>query len=111
MGAEGYKASESAVQSVVVNTKVTLNLSTTDLRLGREVTFSGAVSPAHLGSVTLTITQPNGQVVTRTADLRSSSYSFKYKPPARGDYTVVASFAAHDDHGEGKSDKKPFRVR
>ena len=109
-GAEGYKASESQVQSVKVKVGVTLNLSTTNLRLGREVTLSGAVSPAHSGSVTLTITRSTGQVVTQTATLRNSTYSFKYKPPARGDYTVVARFAGDADHAAGESAPRTFRV-
>ena len=109
VGAEGYKASE-ALQSVQVKVGVTLNSSTTSLALGRELTLSGAVSPAHSGSVTLTITRSTGQVVTQSATLKDSRYSFKYKPPARGDYTVVARFAGDADHAAGQSAPRTFRV-
>ena len=112
-GSAGYKASESATQQVLVQARVTLNASTTSLRLGREVTFSGTVSPAHPGQ-RVTVTVRNATTGATVATLSptlssSSSYSVRYKPPARGNYSVVASFS-DADHALGQSPLREFRV-
>ena len=115
VGAEGYKASESATQQVLVQARVTLNASATSLRLGREVTFSGTVSPAHPGQrVTVTVVRNTATGSTTVATLSptltsNSSYSVRYKPAVRGNYSVVASFS-DADHALGQSAPRSFSV-
>jgi hypothetical protein len=109
-GTEGYKASQAA-QSVQVKVGVTLNQSTASFRLGQTVTLSGAVSPAHSGTVRLTIDRPGTLAdQVQNVTLNRSSYSFKYKPTVRGDYTVVAHFAGDADHAAGQSAPRTFRA-
>jgi hypothetical protein len=112
-GSGGYKPSESATQRVLVQARVTLNASATSLRLGREITFSGTVSPAHPGQrVTVTVRNATGTVVaTLNPTLTSnSSYSVRYKPAVRGNnYSVVASFS-DADHALGQSAPRSFNV-
>ena len=113
-GSAGYKGSESATQQVLVQVRVTLNASTTSLALGREITFSGTVSPAHPGQqVTVTVRNASGATVAtlRPTLTSNSSYSVRYKPTARGtNYTVVARFAGDADHAAGQSAPRTFRV-
>ena len=114
-GSGGYKPSESATQQVQVQARVTLNASATSLRLGREVTFSGTVSPAHPGQrVTVTVVRNTATGSTTVATLSptltsNSSYSVRYKPAVRGNYSVVASFS-DADHARGESAPRSFSV-
>jgi hypothetical protein len=114
-GSGGYKPSVSATQQVLVQARVTLNASTTSLRLGREVTFSGTVSPAHPGQrVTVTVVRTTTTGSTTVATLSptltsNSSYSVRYKPAVRGSYSVVASFS-DADHALGQSAPRSFNV-
>lgn len=91
-------------------TNTSLNVATTALKLGKSRTISGAVGPAQPGGkVTLTIRKPGFDVV-RTLNLTGSRYSFTYRPPVLGNYSVQVSFAQDADSLASKSAVKNFRV-
>ena len=86
------------------------NVATTALKLGKSRTISGSVGPAQPGGkVTLTIRKPGFDVV-RTLNLMGSRYSFTYRPPVLGNYSVQVSFAQDADSLASKSVVKKFRV-
>ncbi len=108
--ASGLPASASGEVRVNVRAVVSLNTATTDLKLGYSRTISGAVAPAHAGTVTLTIRRDGAVLATKTLTLSSSKYSFNYKPPSRGTYSFTATFAGDTDHLGATSISKGFRV-
>jgi hypothetical protein len=100
--AAGMQASASLAAKVTVATKLSLNLSSTNLVVGQTTTFSGAVTPtaatAKGGSVQLTIRR-NGTVVQTSGTGVSNTtgtYSWTYKPSSTGQYTVQASYTSPD---------------
>ena len=106
----------SAVKQVVVQaapvkaaSSISLNAGAVNAKLGQQRTISGAVTPAHAGTVKLTIRKPGADVV-RNLPLRSSRYSFSYKPPVVGAYTVQVSFAGDGDHLASTSPVRRFSV-
>lgn len=88
---------------------VSLNLSTATVRLGATKAISGAVAPAHTGSVKVTIKRDGKQVLARNLPLSGSRYSLRYKPNAVGSYSVTVSFAGDADHKPSAATKS-FRV-
>ena len=95
-----------------VNVKVVVSLSTTraNLELGDSKTISGSVSPAHTGSLKLTIERNGRRLTTRTVPLASTGYSFTYKPTRTGTYAVFARFGSDTDHLGSTSMKRSFKV-
>ncbi len=89
---------------------VSERLSTDRLKLGEALTFSGAVSPAHDGKVTLIFHRDGAAWAEKSVDLEDSRYSFRYKPDAAGEYTVIARYPAHADHLGNTSPKRSFEV-
>lgn len=102
--------STASVTNVRVKALVSLNAATQGLKLGKSRTISGAVAPAHTGTVKLTIKRNGKQVLSKSLPLKSSRYSYSYKPRAAGSYSVVASFAGDADHLGGGSPVKIFKV-
>lgn len=91
-------------------TSTSLSVPRSALKLGKSRTISGVVSPVQPGGrVTLTIRKPGADLV-RTLTLRGSRYSFTYRPPAVGRYSVQASFAKDADSLASKSATRSFKV-
>ena len=109
--ASRLNASTSDSKTVEEKVGVTLKVSSTTVKLGRKVTISGAVSPAHTGSVQLTIKRGKKVLVNqKSVPLNSSSlYKTPFKPTGTGSYTVIVSFAGDDDH-LGNTATKKFKV-
>jgi hypothetical protein len=92
-------ASASNTELVEVKVGLTLKVSRTTVKLGKKAIIFGAVSPAHTGSVQLTIKRGTAVVLTKSVPLDSSSlYKLGYKPKRTGSYSVTANFAADNDH-------------
>jgi thermitase len=106
----GLPSSTSTARRVEVKVLVSLSMDTTNLKLGRSRTISGAVSPTHIGSVKLTIKRNGALLTTQTVTLSSSKYSFTYKPPSTGTYAVSASFDSDADHLGSTSVERSFKV-
>lgn len=87
---------------------VSLNVSSSTIGIGQRNMISGIVRPSHSGRVTLTIRKPGADLV-RNLPLRGSRFSFNYKPPVAGRYTVSVRFAGDADH-RPSSASKSFRV-
>ncbi|MDP9438521.1 MAG: S8 family serine peptidase, partial [Actinomycetota bacterium] len=86
-GSSGLPPSTSTARRVNVKALVSQSTTTTNLKLGRGRTIYGAVTPAHAGSVKLTIRRNGSVVSTRSLTLSSSRYGFVYKPPSTGTYS------------------------
>jgi subtilisin family serine protease len=100
----------SEIRRANVSVRVSLALPTRDLQLGRSRTASGAVIPAHTGTVRMVISR-NGDVITRkTLALSDSRYQSTYKPTRPGDYSIFTVRFADDDHLGARSPAKGFRV-
>jgi hypothetical protein len=103
-------ASTSGSQMVNVRVRVSLGVSSSDLKLGRSRVVSGTVSPAHGGSVRLVVKR-NGSIIERkSATLNDSRYRFGYKPTRPGRYTFYAIFPKDADHLGNRSVERGFRV-
>ncbi len=89
---------------------VSVSTATTRLKLGRTQTISGSVSPAHTGSIRLTIERNGRLLSTKTVALAETGYRFSYKPPRAGTYAVSASLGSDTDHLGGTSVWRTFRV-
>ncbi|HET7479640.1 MAG TPA: hypothetical protein VFJ72_09020 [Rubrobacteraceae bacterium] len=106
----GLKATEAMVV-VKVKAMIGLNVAATNLKLGNSRVISGSVAPAHAGVVKLTIKRNGAPVLAnKSLSLKSSRYSFSYKPPRAGLYTVSVSFAGEADHLGGTSPVRSFKV-
>lgn len=102
--------SMSPVLRTNVRVKVSLAVLGRDLKLGRSRVISGSVRPAHNGTVRLVIRR-NGTVIARqTLPLTDSRYRFSYQPPRRGTYRFTTLRYADEDHLNGRSRTKGFRV-
>jgi thermitase len=106
----GLPPSASTARHVSVKALVSQSTATTDLKLGRGRTIYGAVTPAHAGSVKLTIRRNGSVVSTRSLTLSSSRYGFVYKPPSTGTYSFSASFGGDTDHLGNTSAARSFKV-
>lgn len=103
-------AATSESRKVNVRVRVSLGVSSGDLKLGRSRVVSGAVTPTHGGSVRMVV-QRNGNVVERrNVRLNDSRYRFTYKPERPGRYSFRATYPADDDHLGAASPTKGFRV-
>jgi hypothetical protein len=80
------------------------------VKLGGSLTVTGAVAPAHEGTVTLLIRRDGKALAEKSADLVGSRYSFRYAPGAAGQYTVSARYPTHADHLGNTSPKRSFEV-
>lgn len=110
--AEGPRASMSGPVTVNVRARVTLNISSADLKLGQSRLIRGAVLPAHRGKVVRLVVRRGGTVV-RTANVRLNSrsrYAFSYRPTAPGVYRVRTTFVGDPDHLGNASPLGKFRV-
>lgn len=114
----GLVGSTSVVKQVVVQaapapakaaSTVSLNAGAPTAKLGQSRVISGAVGPAHAGSVKLTIRKPGADVV-RNLPLKGSRYSFTYKPPVAGAYSAQVNFAGDGDHLASASPVRRFNV-
>ncbi|MDP9437520.1 MAG: Ig-like domain-containing protein, partial [Actinomycetota bacterium] len=93
-----------------VKALVSQSTAITNLKLGRGRTIYGSVTPAHAGSVKLTIRRNAVVVSTKSLTLSSSRYSFVYKPPSTGTYSFVVSYAGDVDYLGNTSPTKSFKV-
>ncbi len=111
--ASRLNASISDSETVEVKVGLTLKVSRATVTLGKKVTISGAVSPAHTGSVQLTIKRGKTVVVNfnqKSVPLNNSSlYKTTFKPTRTDSYTVIVSFAGDDDD-LGNTATKKFKV-
>jgi len=108
--AKGMPPATSLTKRVNVRVLVSERLSTTSLKLGESLSISGAVTPEHEGKGTLIIRRNGKAWAEKSADLTGSRYSFRYKPGAVGEYTVVARYPTHADHLGNTSRKRSFVV-
>ena len=99
-------------RNMVIRTasRTSLNVATTNLKLGKSRVIHGAVGPAQVGGKVKLVIRKPGVDVVRTLRLTSSRYSFTYKPPVAGRYSVQVSFAQDIDNLASKSVVKSFRV-
>ncbi|HEX2728332.1 MAG TPA: chitobiase/beta-hexosaminidase C-terminal domain-containing protein, partial [Rubrobacteraceae bacterium] len=84
---------------------VTLNVAGTPLKLGGVRTVAGSVNPSHTGSVKLTVKRSGKMVLVKSLALKSSRFSYPYKPRAAGSYSVSVSFAGDADHNPSTASK------
>ena len=105
----GPRPSE-AVRRVGVKVIVLQSTPTTTLKLGQGRTVYGQVSPAHAGSVVLTIRRNGAVIVKRSLTLSSSRYSLVYKPSSTGTYSFSVSYAGDTDHLGNTSPTRSFSV-
>ncbi len=110
--ASRLNASTSSVQLVRVKIKLTVTVTPTTMKLGEKPVIAGVVSPAHTGSVKLTIKRGKTVLVNRrSVSLSNSRYRFVYnKPPSTGSYTVTVSFVPTDGDHLGNTATKGFKV-
>ncbi|MBI4728333.1 MAG: S8 family serine peptidase [Acidobacteria bacterium] len=112
-GASSVLSGASPARTVQVRTTVSLSVADTTLRLGRSVSFSGRVGPAHAGKyVRLERWTGSSWAQVKSAKTGSSGgFSGTWKPPARGTYRLRIRFPAPDaDHGQGVSGRRDVRV-
>lgn len=108
----GDQSSTSALEAVDLKVRVSLGATATGLKLGQSLTFSGKVLPPHEDLAVELVIKRNGVVETkRKVPLAVSRYSFAYKPPRIGNYSVTATFPDHPPgHLGNTSPEKSFRV-
>ncbi len=102
--------STSTAGRINVRLEVSLETTTTNLKLGGSQTLSGSVTPAHTGSVKLTIKRNGRRLTTRTVPLSGTDYRLTYKPTKIGTYAVSATFGGDNDHLGNKSVNRTFKV-
>ena len=89
---QGPKVTYSATRRVGVMVNMTLQLSRRSVHPGRNVTITGAVSPAQAdGFIKMTIKR-DGQNLTRRVPLLNSRFTEKFTPRKTGRHTVVATY-------------------
>lgn len=106
-------ASRVLERDIVIRTtsRTTLNVATTNLKLGKSRVIRGAVRPVQdSGRVRLIVKHNGVQVLARNLALTDSKYRFAYKPKAVGRYSVQVRFAQDVDNRASKSVVKSFRV-
>ncbi|CAN5547277.1 hypothetical protein BH24ACT22_BH24ACT22_14990 [soil metagenome] len=109
-GEDGFQGARSTVKGVKVGTRVSLRTSTRKLKLNRSRKISGNVAPSHRGIVQVQIRR-NGKLISRRkASLSSSRYAFTYRPKRPGNYNFKAVYSQHNDHLQGVSRAKTFKV-
>lgn len=106
----GLGSSSSTAPQVKVKVSVTEHLSASSITLGKSLTISGAVSPSQSGSVKLTIKRNGSLLTTKSVTLSSSRYTYTYKPPKTGTYSVVASYAGSTTNLGNSSPSRSFTV-
>nr|MBA2692924.1 hypothetical protein [Rubrobacter sp.] len=118
-GDAGLKPSVSEAARAQVRAVVSTRLSASRVKVGRAVVVTGAVAPAHSGSVVVTI-RGNGRVVaerraslaaTSVAPLSESRYRTSFVPRRAGNYTVVVRFAGDADHLAASGPARSFAAR
>jgi len=82
------------------------------ISVGESLTISGAISPAHQYTVTLTFTRPDGLISSgTTSPSGDGSYTYVLKPDTAGTWTVVASWPGDADHQGASSSPITFTVQ
>jgi len=102
----------------LLNSTITINLSSTSIDLGSNVTISGYVVAADTtvrGNVTVTILYRLGggtwdTLTTRTTDL-NGNYTYTWTSDAAGTYELKASWAGDPDTAGDESDVKTLEVK
>jgi hypothetical protein len=112
-GSSPYLASTSGTTSVLVSPRITRALSSTSVRLGGKVTFSGKVSPAHKGKTVYLQFLQAGKWVTKKSATTSatSSYTLVLKPTSSKDFSWRVYLPKHADHAAAYSAKILLTVR
>lgn len=109
-GQDGFQSARSAAKGVNVKTRVSLRTATRKLKLNRSRTIRGSVAPSHRGIVQVQIRR-NGKLISRRKEsLSRSRYAFTYRPKRPGNYNFKAVYPKHNDHLQGVSRAKTFKV-
>ncbi|QIN79372.1 hypothetical protein GBA65_13580 [Rubrobacter marinus] len=106
----GFQASQSPVKRIQVKALVSNTTAITNLKLGQSRTLTGTVTPNVAGSVKVTIKRNGAVISTRSVALSASRYSFAYKPPSVGSYSVSVNFAGNADYAPNTSPPRTFTV-
>jgi hypothetical protein len=111
-GDAGDRASTSAIVTVTVRPKITLNLSDSKVRLGATVKFTGSVAPQHkVRTVSLQRWQGGKWVTKKTATLGSTSrFSIAWKTTSTKDFSWRVVLPKHSDHAAGVSPSRKLTV-
>ncbi len=97
---------------VLSSSSITLSLGKDEIKANESMSLSGAISPAHSASVTLTFVRPVGSEVIRTTiSSADGSYKYTFSPDMAGSWTVVASWHGDADHEGASSFTANFSVR
>lgn len=98
--------------TILIPTTITCEVSKDKITQGDSITVSGSISPKRADvTVTLSYTQPDGSIISRTTTTKSDgTYSDSYKPDAVGTWSVSASWAGDDTYGGSSSTSKSFTV-
>ena len=109
-GEDGFQGARSTLKTVKVRANVSMRTSTRQLKLNRSRTIRGTVRPGHRGIVQVQIRR-NGKLISRRKEsLSRSNYEFLYRPNRPGTYSFKAVYPKHDDHLQGASRTKKFKV-
>ena len=104
----------SATATVTLGSTTSANVSAGTISRGRSVTISGSVSPNHSGG-RVTIQYKRGTGAWRTLSSRTlssgSTYSYGWRPSARGTYYVKSVFAGDASHTGSTSSTRRVVVR
>ena len=107
----GFQASQSPVKKVLVKALVSNTTTTTSVKLGKVRPITGAVTPNVAGSVKVTVKRGTTVIVrNKVVPLRGSRFSFSYKPPSVGTYSVSVAFPGNPDYAANSSPVKRFKV-
>lgn len=104
----------SGLGTVTMGTTTTLKSSKASMRLGYSTVLTGAVSPNHASQRAVIRYKLGSPGTWRTLSTRvlsgTSTYSFTWKPSARGTYYLQTSFAGDVSHTGSKSSTVALRV-
>lgn len=91
---------------------VSLKLSKTGVRLGRSISISGVLRPAHPDGAVTVIVKRDGKTVFETKRTLngSSGYSLRYTPKRAGVFSVQVHFAGDENSLPDRSPLEKFRV-
>jgi hypothetical protein len=108
-----YLASTSGTATVLVAPKITRKLSSSTVRLGTKVTFTGSVAPTHKGKTVYLQFLKAGKWVTKKSATTSSTstYRIALKAGSRTDFAWRVYLPKHADHAAGYSAKVVLTVK
>jgi hypothetical protein len=99
---------------VTLGSTTSANVSASSIRLRRTVAISGSVSPNHSGG-RVTIQYKRGTGAWKTLSMRtlngSSTYSYGWRPTARGTYYLKSVFAGDPGHTGSTSSTRRVVIR